>query len=295
MFKKITSYVTSDNKVTPPKPAAPKKDDDDDSLFIEEILPADDESVSGLIVDVGGYANNNKCSLNDSYLLSQFLSKDGYKHITLLFNLHSGIELKTVQTEVTHGGMSLNISHALCPTFHDIETFEALVRKDPDMEHDKDEGLHFSSLHEVARLIKGDSTYIWGEKTIDLPFRCQETAILQHAMSTDSNELFIFLELQSVEHVVKDSQVLYSDSVIKVGSTKKARMTSSINDWQAADDLVFGAACMIMLHNIKPYAASTTLYTSLHHHVQYVDEIPVPDTARTSAAFIALCISKYYQ
>jgi len=99
------------------------------------------------------------------------------------------------------------------------------------MEHDKDEGLRFSSLHEVARLIKSDSTYIWGEKTIDLPFRCQETAILQHAMSTeDSNELFIFLELQSIELIVKDSQVLYSDRVIKVGSTKKARMTSSIDD-----------------------------------------------------------------
>jgi len=86
------SYVTCNKKVTPAtQSCCTKKDDDDDSLFIEEILPPNNESVYGLIVDVGGGSGNNKHSLNNSYLLSQFHSKDGYQHVTLLLNLHSRV------------------------------------------------------------------------------------------------------------------------------------------------------------------------------------------------------------
>jgi len=46
------------------------------------------------------------------------------------------------------------------------ESFKEFVRTDPSLQHDKDESIHFCSLHEVARLLKGDRMYIRSKKLL---------------------------------------------------------------------------------------------------------------------------------
>jgi len=137
---KITSYVNYDCKPVPEKNANANVVGNDRSLSIEEILPYDDENL-GLIVEDRDVVVTR--ILDNSFLILQFLSNDGYCHANILYNLHSRICLETIMVEVTNAGSILTISHAFCPSFHDVQDFTAsiighplLCGDDEKMEHD---------------------------------------------------------------------------------------------------------------------------------------------------------------
>jgi len=205
---KITSYVNSDRKPAPELKANANVVGDDRSLSIEEILPDDDDN-SGLIVEDRDVVIAR--SLDNSFLISQFLSDDGYRHANILYNLHSGILLDSIMVEVTNAGTTLTISHAFCPSFHNVQDFAASIIGYPLLREDDDEnGTRFRSLHEVARLMKGDNTSIRGEKAINLPFRCQEIPLMQHSIETHYGELMLFLELRATDRTVRDKNISFA-------------------------------------------------------------------------------------
>jgi len=107
------------------------KDYDNDSLSIKEILPLEDEEEEsdGLIVD--DFIPTVRCSIDNSYLISQFLADDSYDHVDIVYNLHSGIRLRTITAKITQNGTILLICHALCPSFHNLSTFNELIKADP--------------------------------------------------------------------------------------------------------------------------------------------------------------------
>jgi len=125
---KITTYLKSDTK--PPQDRFETKNNSDDGLLsIQEIVPAsDDDNSAGLIVEDEVPNMRLRRSIDDSYLISQFLSADGFDHVNVLYNLHSGIRLATVTVEVTHGGMALTITHGFCPSIHNIHSFKETIK-----------------------------------------------------------------------------------------------------------------------------------------------------------------------
>jgi len=191
------------------------KDYDNDSLSIKEILPLEDEEEEsdGLIVD--DFIPTFRCSINDSYLISQFLADDGYDHVDIVYNLHSGICLRTITAKITQNGMILLICHALCPSFHNLSTFNELIKANPLLEGNKDNDVRFRHLQEVSCLMKGASTMIHAEKTIILPFPCQQIPCLQRAVQTPQGELMLFIELRSVHQTICDNKISFADCVIE--------------------------------------------------------------------------------
>jgi len=192
----------------------PRKLDDDDGLSIEEILPLDDEEEpEELIVD--DFAASARCSIDDSYIISQFLSVDGYHHVNILYNLHSGTRLKTITAEVIHSGQTLLLRHALCQSFHNPNAFIQLIKDNGILKGDRDNDVRFCHLQEVTRLMKGESMMLRGDKSINLPFPCQQILCLQRTVITPHGESMLFMELRSVHQAVRDNQNSFADCVIE--------------------------------------------------------------------------------
>jgi len=177
---KITKYVKS---VCPSVARKTDNEDDynDDSVALKDIL-LDDKIGSIALQDMETTAP--KRSVDDNFLISKFLSADGRQHVIVLYNLLSGIRLDTVKTKVTHGGMCLTVSHAFCPSFHDIEKLQSTIQDNEILMSDKDDNIRFRSIHEVSRMMKGDITFVCGDKTISLPIQCQDVPFLQCAIKT---------------------------------------------------------------------------------------------------------------
>jgi len=57
--------------------------------------------------------------------------------------------------------------------------------------------------------MKGESTVICAEKTIGLPFPCQQVPCLQGAVNTPQGELILFLELRSMHQTVCDNKIQF--------------------------------------------------------------------------------------
>jgi len=122
---KITKYVKS------VFPSVARKSDVEEDYYEEESdgikeVHSDDDVHSVAVQEME--TNVPTRSLDENYLISKFLSRDGRQHIIVLVNLLSGDCLETIKSEETHGGTCLTISHALCPTFHDIETLQETIK-----------------------------------------------------------------------------------------------------------------------------------------------------------------------
>jgi len=204
---KITSYV----KLPPSAKLLQDKSDkdyhDDNSLSIKEILPEDEEASNGSLFD--DFIPTVKHNINNSYLISQFLAANGYDHVDIVYNLHSGIHPAMITAEVAQNGLTLLIYHALCPVFHDLSAFIKLIKKDCELEDNYDNAVRFRHLQEVACRMKGESTVIHAEKTTGLPFPCQQVPCLQGAINTPQCELILFLELCSVHQMVHDNKIQF--------------------------------------------------------------------------------------
>jgi len=84
--------------VKPACPSVAKKndenfDDDDESVGIKEILAGDDID-SVVLQDMESSVPRR--SVDENYLISKFLSRDGRQHVILLYNLLSGVPLGTI-------------------------------------------------------------------------------------------------------------------------------------------------------------------------------------------------------
>ncbi len=189
-------------------------------VALKDILP-DDEIGSIALQDMETTAP--KRSVDDNFLISKFLSADGRQHVIVLYNLLSGIRLDTVKTEVTHGGMCLTVSHAFCPSFHDIEKLQSTIQDNEILTSDKDDDIRFRSIHEVSRMMKGDNTFVRGDKTISLPIQCQDVPYQKCAIKTSYGEQILFLELRSTERTVKDNNISFVDCVIEAKRYRKRK------------------------------------------------------------------------
>jgi len=219
---KITTYLNKSDTKPPLDRFATKNDSDDGSLSIQEIVPAsDDDNSAGLIVEEEVPNMRLRRSID---VISQFLSADGFEHVNVLYNLHSGIRLGTVTAEVTHSGMALTITHAFCPSFHNVHAFKEAIKGL--FAKDRDQEFRFRHLVEVSQLMKGDSNLVRGEKTINLPFACQQILCYQQAVDTIDGELMLFLELRSVHQTCRDNRVAYDKTVIKARKIAKRKNDS---------------------------------------------------------------------
>ncbi len=138
-----------------------------------------------------------------------------------LYNLLSGVILETIKMEITHAGMCLTILHALCPTFHDIEMLQSTIKDNAILKSDRDNDIRFRSMHEVSHLMKGDSTFVHGEKTINLPIQCQDVPFQKCYINTAFGEQMLFLELCSTKCTVKDNDVSFTNCIIDAKKCRK--------------------------------------------------------------------------
>ena len=122
---KITKYVKTVCPSVAQKSDVEKDYYEEESHGIKEV-PLDDDVRSVAVQEME--TNVPTRSLDENYLISKFLSRDGRQHIIVLVNLLSGDCLETIKSEVTHGGTCLMILHALCPMFHDIEMLQETIK-----------------------------------------------------------------------------------------------------------------------------------------------------------------------
>ena len=59
-----------------------------------------------------------------------------------------------------------------------------------------------------------ENTLVHGEKTIKLPFACQDKLVRQMIVKTTHNEVFLFLELRSLQQKIKDNKFSYDHCVV---------------------------------------------------------------------------------
>ncbi len=217
---KITKYVKS------VCPSVARRSDVEEDYYEEESdgikeVHSDDDVRSVAVQEME--TNVSTCSLDENYLISKFLSRDGRQHVIVLINLLSGDCLETIKSEVTHGGTCLTISHALCPTFHDIETLQETIKNNEFLTSDKDDDARWRSLFDESRLMKGDSAYVRGEKTIHLPVPCLDVIFQQCSIATCYGKQMLFFELRSIERTVKENEVSFKDFLIKARRCRRRK------------------------------------------------------------------------
>jgi len=207
-------------------PSVAQKNDVEEDYYEEEShgikeVQLDDDVCSIAVQEME--TNIPTCSLDDNYLISKFLSRDGRQHVIILINLLSGDCLETIKSEVTHGGTCLTILHALCPTFHDIETLQETIKNNEVFTSDKDDDTRWRSLFDESCLMKGDSAYVRGKKTINLPVPCLDVIFQKCSIETCYGKQMLFFELRSIECTVKENEVLFKDCLIKAHRCRRCK------------------------------------------------------------------------
>jgi len=110
---------------------------------VEDNAHGDVADVAQLIV--GDESQPLRRNLDDSYLLSMFISETGSTHVDILYNLHSGI----LNVEINEDGDVITISHGFCPTFHYLKNLKEKIIYNPKWKKDDDNNQRFIKLHEI--------------------------------------------------------------------------------------------------------------------------------------------------
>jgi len=165
----------------------------------------DEEASNGLIF--ADFIPTVKCNIDNSFLISQFLAADGYDHVDIVYNLHSGIHPAVLKLHKM-AWPYLFIMHCAQVSMtwvHSLNWSRKMLSWKMITTMMWDSGI-------CRRLLakwKARAQWFMLKKTIGFPFPCQQVPCLQGAIKTPQGELMLFLELCTMHQTVHDNKISF--------------------------------------------------------------------------------------